>query len=120
MSRGSLEAGLRAVLVAGAGLSLVLGAGQAAVLAWAVAGHRAAHSSRAIVTKPPRLAKQSGCSTVLYCIIILLYCTVQCNVCTGVVSECPVHGDRKISTVSAVSRQRTLGVKTTFQISFFS
>ena len=113
MSRGSLEAGLQAVLVAGAGLSLVLGAGQAAVLAWAVAGHRAAHTSRAIVTKPPRLAKQSGCSTVLYC-------TVLCIVCTGVVSECPVHGDRKVSTVSAVSRQGTLGVKTTFHISFFS
>ena len=49
------------------------------------------------------------------------YCTVlyvQCNVCTGVVSECPVHGDRKVSTVSAVSRQGTLGVKTTFHIFF--
>ena len=77
MSRGSLEAGLRAVLVAGAGLSLVLGAGQAAVLAWAVAGHRAAHSSRAIVTKPPRLAKQSGCSTVLYCTVLCSVMFVQ-------------------------------------------
>ena len=114
MSRGSLEAGLRALLVAGAGLSLVLGAGQAAGLAWAVAGHRAAHTSRAIVTKPPRLAKQSGCMQ--YCTV--LYCTVLCNVCTGVVSECPVHGDRKVSTVSAVSRQGTLGVKTTFHIFF--